>query len=79
MTSWRHGLSPLKKRWPARLRKRRNGSLEVRDRETVAQSLVTEEALAQACAVLRSGGVVAFPTETYYGLAVDPFNQAAVS
>lgn len=45
----------------------------------MAESLVTEEALAQACAVLRSGGVVAFPTETYYGLAVDPFNQAAVS
>lgn len=27
---------------------------------------------------LRRGGVVAFPTETYYGLAVDPFNQGAV-
>lgn len=40
---------------------------------------VTDEALAQACAVLRAGGVVAFPTETYYGLAVDPFNQAALS
>ena len=40
---------------------------------------VTEEALAHACAVLRAGGVVAFPTETYYGLAVDPFNQAALS
>ena len=40
---------------------------------------VTDEALAKACAVLRAGGVVAFPTETYYGLAVDPFNQAALS
>ena len=40
---------------------------------------VTEEALARACAVLRAGGVVAFPTETYYGLAVDPFNQAALT
>lgn len=30
-------------------------------------------------ATLRRGGVVAFPTETYYGIAVDPFNQAAVS
>ncbi len=29
-------------------------------------------------AVLRRGGVVAFPTETYYGLAVDPFNPAAL-
>jgi len=54
--------------------------LEVCDRgEIVAESFVTEAALVQACAVLRSGGVVAFPTETYYGLAVDPFNQAAVS
>lgn len=40
---------------------------------------VTEEAIAKACALLRAGGVVAFPTETYYGLAVDPFNQAALS
>ncbi|MCX5864260.1 MAG: L-threonylcarbamoyladenylate synthase [Deltaproteobacteria bacterium] len=40
---------------------------------------VTDKALAQACTVLRTGGVVAFPTETYYGLAVDPFNQAALS
>lgn len=28
--------------------------------------------------VLHSGGVVAFPTETYYGLGVDPFNQVAL-
>ena len=40
---------------------------------------VTDEALSHACAVLRAGGVVAFPTETYYGLAVDPFNQAALA
>lgn len=40
---------------------------------------MTEEDLAHACAVLQAGGVVAFPTETYYGLAVDPFNQAALS
>lgn len=43
------------------------------------ESQVTDEALAQACGVLRAGGVVAFPTETYYGLAVDPFNQRALS
>jgi len=28
--------------------------------------------------VLQAGGVIAFPTETYYGLGVDPFNQAAL-
>jgi L-threonylcarbamoyladenylate synthase len=31
-----------------------------------------------AAAVIRSGGVVAFPTDTFYGLGVDPFNAAAV-
>lgn len=31
-----------------------------------------------ALLVLKQGGVVAFPTETYYGLAVDPFNSQAV-
>ena len=35
-------------------------------------------AIAQAVAVLRAGGIVGFPTETYYGLAVDPFNLKAV-
>lgn len=40
---------------------------------------VTDELMSHACEVLRAGGVVAFPTETYYGLAVDPFNQAALS
>jgi L-threonylcarbamoyladenylate synthase len=35
--------------------------------------------LNRAVAVLNSGGVVAFPTETYYGLAVDPFNPLALN
>lgn len=39
---------------------------------------LTESALVRACDLLRAGGLVAFPTETYYGLAVDPFNQAAL-
>ncbi len=34
--------------------------------------------LAHAAALLRTGGLVAFPTETYYGLAVDPFNRQAL-
>lgn len=34
--------------------------------------------LASAVARLRRGGVVAFPTETYYGLAVDPYCRSAV-
>ena len=28
--------------------------------------------------IIKEGGVVAFPTETYYGLAVDPFNREAL-
>ena len=47
--------------------------------QAVEEARVTDEALAHACAVLQAGGVVAFPTETYYGLAVDPFNRAALS
>nr|WP_321467940.1 L-threonylcarbamoyladenylate synthase [uncultured Desulfobulbus sp.] len=42
-------------------------------------TLVSEAEFQSAARVLRSGGVVAFPTETYYGLAVDPFQQKAVS
>jgi L-threonylcarbamoyladenylate synthase len=35
--------------------------------------------LAAAAAVLRAGGVVAYPTDTLYGLAVDPRSDAAVA
>lgn len=34
---------------------------------------------ARAADVLEQGGIVAFPTETFYGLAVDPFNEEAVA
>ena len=36
-------------------------------------------ALAEAVAILLAGGVVAVPTDTLYGLAVDPFSSAAVA
>lgn len=39
---------------------------------------LTDASLALACDLLRAGGLVAFPTETSYGLAVDPLNQAAL-
>lgn len=35
-------------------------------------------AFARCCEVIRSGGIVAFPTETFYGLGVDPKNESAV-
>jgi L-threonylcarbamoyladenylate synthase len=37
-----------------------------------------EEKLAKAVQVLREGGVVAFPTETFYGLGADARNETAV-
>ncbi|MCK5436904.1 MAG: threonylcarbamoyl-AMP synthase, partial [Desulfobulbaceae bacterium] len=33
----------------------------------------------KGAAIIRDGGVVAFPTETYYGLAVNPFDSMALS
>ncbi|MDA3970185.1 MAG: L-threonylcarbamoyladenylate synthase [Desulfobulbaceae bacterium] len=33
----------------------------------------------KAAEIIAAGGVVAFPTETYYGLAVDPFNETALA
>ena len=39
---------------------------------------ITAASLRRAAEIVRGGGVVAFPTETYYGLAVDPFQPAAL-
>lgn len=39
----------------------------------------TAEGLASAAAAIRAGEVVAYPTETVYGLAVDPFSEAAIA
>ncbi|MBE9527719.1 MAG: threonylcarbamoyl-AMP synthase [Proteobacteria bacterium] len=40
--------------------------------------LEKNSALARAVEAIRAGGVVAYPTETFYALGVDPFNSAAV-
>lgn len=32
----------------------------------------------QALDVFKKGGIIAYPTETFYGLGVDPFNETAV-
>jgi L-threonylcarbamoyladenylate synthase len=37
------------------------------------------EGLHKAARIIREGGLVAFPTETFYGLAVDPFNEEALA
>src|SRR3989338_10637935 len=28
--------------------------------------------------IFKKGGIIAYPTETFYGLGVDPFNEAAI-
>lgn len=38
----------------------------------------SEAACREAAALLKQGGLIAFPTETYYGLGVDPFNAEAL-
>jgi L-threonylcarbamoyladenylate synthase len=38
-----------------------------------------QNALEQAAQVVKSGGITAFPTETFYALGADPFDPAAVS
>jgi len=37
-----------------------------------------DQILGQAAEIIRSGGVVVVPTETFYGLAADPFHEEAV-
>ena len=41
-------------------------------------SLVPDSEIARAAAILRAGGLVAFPTETVYGLGADASNAIAV-
>jgi L-threonylcarbamoyladenylate synthase len=41
------------------------------------QTVITESAV-EAAEFIRRGGIVAFPTETVYGLGADAFNEAAV-
>jgi L-threonylcarbamoyladenylate synthase len=37
-----------------------------------------DTAYAEIASLLKSGGVIAFPTDTAYGLGADPFNEAAI-
>lgn len=38
----------------------------------------TPKGIAEAVALIRAGQIIAYPTETVYGLAVDPFSPAAI-
>lgn len=40
--------------------------------------LRASESFDEARGVFRGGGVIAYPTETFYGLCVDPFNKRAI-
>jgi L-threonylcarbamoyladenylate synthase len=42
------------------------------------ENLRINKEICQAVEIIRNGGLVAFPTETFYGLAVDPFNESAL-
>src|SRR5215216_3770036 len=42
-------------------------------------AMVTDADIVRAAETLRRGGLVAFPTETVYGLGADPANPAAVA
>ena len=44
-----------------------------------ARSSFPVAALVEAATLIQQGSTVAFPTETFYGLAVDPFRRSAVS
>lgn len=46
--------------------------------ETTIISTDDPKAVEAALIVLKSGGLIAFPTDTVYGLAADPFNPAAI-
>ncbi|MFR6258384.1 MAG: L-threonylcarbamoyladenylate synthase, partial [Anaerovoracaceae bacterium] len=39
----------------------------------------TEQDIEKAAAIIKNGGLVAFPTETVYGLGADALNEEAVS
>jgi len=39
---------------------------------------LTEEAIARCAEVIKAGGVIVYPTDTYYGLGADPRNHRAV-
>ncbi|RMF83032.1 MAG: threonylcarbamoyl-AMP synthase [Nitrospinota bacterium] len=78
--NWPNGWTSIKNDWPARWRKR-GGDLrrEVvqRNREHICK-IDAPYALERAARLIRAGRVVAFPTDTLYGLGVDAWNPQAL-
>jgi L-threonylcarbamoyladenylate synthase len=46
--------------------------------ETFRMDSISESDYTRIVSILRGGGVIAFPTDTAYGLGADPFNHVAV-
>lgn len=57
----------------------RPAAFESTTKRLVVAAAGLDETLQEAARVLARGGVVAFPTESFYGLGVDPRNQRAVA
>jgi L-threonylcarbamoyladenylate synthase len=55
------------------------GDIHLRIRLEPVAPEIWAEVMDEAVRVLRSGGIVAFPTDTVYGLAADPFNESALT
>ena len=49
------------------------------ERVSIAADVPDDALIARAADVLRRGGIVAYPTDTFYGLAVDPRRDDAVA
>ncbi len=48
------------------------------DQDSSPLTINASDDLSPALRAIADGGVIAFPTETFYGLGVDPFNEAAL-
>jgi L-threonylcarbamoyladenylate synthase len=59
--------------------KKRPERLKGEESKGIVNFSPSEEDFRRAVAILEQGGIVAFPTETFYGLAVDPFNEKALA
>jgi L-threonylcarbamoyladenylate synthase len=46
--------------------------------ETFTLNVLDPQAIPTAKSILHQGGLIAFPTDTIYGVAADPFNPAAI-
>src|SRR4051794_23253049 len=77
-SSRRKSLRARIRRSPANCSISRKKWLPVSKKKTASSRAAEINDLAAAVSVLRTGGVIAYPTETLYGLGADALNPAAV-